>query len=330
MDAHRREVLIACLRRVDCGEPVDSVIRDYPEEANWLREHLIVSGALQMADRPSAEKKSRARESLLYAVAHSDPPAPVATRPRFGFAMAQAALIIVGCLGLTAGVAAASGVNLRSVAGDVVDTLVEPLPLSAGTLQDSVGLEPEERGTDDDSSDGNGHPISQSGAGSVEDDAFADSDSSDVGGPNNTSRSVPVGPLSQTNPLSNNAPDSSPPATGIDGNPPASGPPGGQDHAGQHGTQPGETDPPGQNPGPNGQPGSNGHNGPNSPGNQGDSNQQGQIDSNGNGSNSDQPNGSNGAASNSPNRGGANDQHSGGATGSNQSDGGPAGKGGSK
>lgn len=296
-----------------------------------MREHLIVSGALQMADRPSAEKKNRARESLLSAVAHSDPPANVATRPRFGFAMAQVALIIVGCLGLTAGAAAGSGINLRSVAGDVVDTLVEPLPLSAGTLQDSVGLEPEERGTDDDSSDGSGRPISQSGDGSaVEDDAFADSDSSDVGGPNITSRSVPVVPLSQTNPLSNNAPDSSPPATGNDGNPPASGPPGGQDHAGQHGTQPGETDPPGQNPGHNGQPGSNGHNGPNSPGNQGDSNQQGQNDSNGNGSNGDQPNGSNRAASNSPNGGAPNDQHSGGATGSNPSDGGPAGKGGSK
>ena len=73
MDAHRREILIACLRRVDCGDPVDSVILDYPEEAGWLREHLIVSDGLQMAGEPSAEKKSRARESLRFAVARSAP-----------------------------------------------------------------------------------------------------------------------------------------------------------------------------------------------------------------------------------------------------------------
>ena len=52
------------------------------------------------------------------------------TSLRFGFAVAPVVLMVVICLSLTAGAAAASGVNLRSFAGDVVDSLVEPLPLA--------------------------------------------------------------------------------------------------------------------------------------------------------------------------------------------------------
>ena len=87
--------------------------------------------------------KERARERILSTVAHSTAPSAISSRRQFIFAVAQAALITVGVLVLMVGAAAAAELNLRSVAEQVVDTLVKPLPLSAEGQQHLVGLKAE-------------------------------------------------------------------------------------------------------------------------------------------------------------------------------------------
>jgi hypothetical protein len=147
LDSHHREILLASLRRVDQGDEPDSILRDYPQDAEWLRDYLAFSAALSPHGEPSPEKKNRARESILYAVAHSDPPS-VTTRLRLNFAVAHAGLIVAGCLALTAGAAAASGTSLRSAADDVVDALAEPLALLDEVPHDAVIPDLENRRAD--------------------------------------------------------------------------------------------------------------------------------------------------------------------------------------
>jgi len=77
-------------------------------------------------------------------VGHSGPPSAT-TRLRLVFAIAQAVLVIAGCLALTAGAAAGSGVNLGSVARDLVAVLDEPLALLHEVQQDAIGVELEDR-----------------------------------------------------------------------------------------------------------------------------------------------------------------------------------------
>ena len=77
-------------------------------------------------------------------MAHSGPPSAT-TRLRLGFAIAQAVLVIAGCLALTAGAAAGSGVNLGSVARDLVAVLDEPLALLDEVQRDAIGVELEDR-----------------------------------------------------------------------------------------------------------------------------------------------------------------------------------------
>ena len=321
MDAQRYELLIACLRRVDAGDPVDSVILDYPEEAGWLREHLIVSDALQMTGEPSAEKKSRARESLLSAVAHSPPPANVPTRLRFGFALAPTALMVLICLGLTAGVAAASGVNLRSVAGDVVDSLVEPLPLSAAPPaappmsaegpQDTIALDSEEGAAGNDTAGGERATLQPNDGGVDEDDATL-SDALDDAASDKANLPVEGGSSDETN-----RPANKPAAA----NPSADDPPPGENHGGDQGNKPDETGPPAQTPGPSGPPDGNGHDGS---GSHGDNAQPGGNGSNGDGSSSGRPDGSNGNPSNGSN-GGPDSSNGNPSNGTNGGNGGPDG-----
>jgi len=316
LDAHRHELLIACLRRVDAGDPVDSVILDYPEDAGWLREHLFVSDALQMAGEASAEKKSRARESLLSAVAHSAPPARVPTRLRFGFGLAQVALIVVTTLGVTAGVAAASGVNLRSVAGDVVDSLVESLPLavpppiSAEAPEGPIGLDPEEQAAGDDPAGSGERATLQPNDGGVDEDEATLSDAPDVGTSDNTNLPVEGDPSDETNRPGNKPPADNPP----DDNPTADDPPHGDNQGDDHGTPPAEI---GQPPGPGGPPDGNGQGGSDGSGNHGDNGQPGGNGSNGDGLSGGGPDGSNGNPSNGANGGpdGSNGSPSNGANG---------------
>ena len=102
----------------------------------------LLSQVLQTAVEPLAENKYRVRASVLSAVAKSAPSRRSSTRLRFGFALAQAALVVFGLLGLTAGAAAMAGVSVRSVPRHVVDTLLEPLPPLAENLQGSIMLGP--------------------------------------------------------------------------------------------------------------------------------------------------------------------------------------------
>jgi len=301
------------------------VIRDYPKEAEWIREHLLVSGALLMADTPSAEKKSRARESILNTVGRSDPSAVVATRLRFGFPIAQAALIAVGCLGLAAGVAAASGVDLRSVAGQVVDSLVDPLPLSAETVHDTD--ETGDRGAGEEPS-GAGQAVSQSADSRADEDGgLTPSDSADGGALANVNPPVQGDPPGEITPLCNNPPASNP--TGGAGAPPVNVPSCVPKQGEQDCTDLGESDAPGQDHDPHGQPPGNSHGGSNNAAGQGGG-QPGENDSNGSGSIDNGPNGSNGDPSNGPDGGGPNNQNNGAPSGSNQNSGGPAGQGGHK
>jgi hypothetical protein len=131
LDARRSRIVATCLRRVDDGEPVDEVVRTYPQETDWLRDDLLFAEALRTGGRASPERKDRARESLRSALAHSADVSYLPARPRLAFTIAQLATIIVSFLALTAGAAAAGGVNLRSVPRQVADAMVQPLPLSA-------------------------------------------------------------------------------------------------------------------------------------------------------------------------------------------------------
>ena len=300
LNAQQRDILIACLRRVEQGDRLDSVLRAYPKETRWLREHIAISSALHVAGESSPINKERAREHILSTVAHSTAPSDISSRRQFALAIAQAALITVGVLVLMVGAAAAAGVDLSSVPRHVVDTLAEPLPLSAQSLENSGARKPGE-GEPRAASGGSDREVARSAGGpAIEGDlstltgtGFREVD------PNDTNSLAQGGQPSRTNPAASGTRDSNP--HGNNGEPPGNG---GENQVGNHGNQPGTIGPPGQNPSHSGQPGSDGHNGSNCPGNQGDINQQGQTDSNGNGSNGDKPNGSSGDASNGSNGGG--------------------------
>jgi hypothetical protein len=321
LNARRRAILTACLSRTDRGDPLDSILRDHNDEGDWLRQHLALSNDLTVVCGPSSEAKNRAHQLILNAPARWDPPATVATRLRFAVAMAQAAVIIVGCLTLTAGAAAAVGVNLRSVPRHVVETLLVPLPPLAENIQESVVLGPEGQAAAEDSGGGE-RADSQSGAGSaVKDDAEFIVGVSGGTVPTDASAPVPGDPPSHANPSGNEEPNGNPsainfagaggdppghaggpqgndpPGTGNNGNPPGSGgdPSGGENQGGDHGIQPGPTNPPGPNPGHDGQPRGDAQNGSNCPGNQADTNQQGQIGPNGGGANEHNNGGSSGS-----------------------------------
>lgn len=235
-----------------------------------------------MAGEPSADKKRRARESLLSAVANSVPPANVPPRLIFGFALVQAGLIALTCLAVTAGAAAASGVNLRSVAGDVVDTLIEPLPLSAPlpTLaegpQAPIGLDPVEQAAGDDP------------AGSVRTPgqaAKADADGLDAATSDDTNPPAQDGPFVPITKPGNHPPDD---------NPTVDDPPHGDNQGDDHGTPPDEIGPPAGNPSPGGPPDGNGQGGAGGSGNHGENGQPGVNGPNGDGSSGGGPDGSNG------------------------------------
>jgi uncharacterized membrane protein YgcG len=331
---------MACLRRIDAGDAIDAVLRDRPEDATWLHDHLIVSGALQMAERPSAEQRTRALQSLLSAVAHSDPPAIVARAPRFGFALGSAVFIILLCLGLTAGAATASGLNLRSVARDVVDTLVEPLPVSAPPLLqaeapgDPIGFDPDEVAADD-TTGGKRPAIQPDGGSAAGSDATPSSSPSDAVS-EHTNVLVEAGPLDQNPPADTpesnggNPDDDDPPSGEDDGGdhgapPDDDDPPSGENHGGDDEAPPGDTGPPSPTPTPGGPPGGNGQPGSGGPGNNGPPGGNG---SNGNGSNGGQPGGSGGNPSNGSGGSNGNPSNSGDGGGSHNG-GGSGGSGGS-
>jgi hypothetical protein len=130
LDASRSRIVAACLRSVDEGESVDAVVRTYPHETDWLRDQLLFSETLRTGAGPSSERRAQARESLLSTLAHSANVSYLPPRPRLAFTIAQLATVTVSFLALTAGAAAAGGVNLRSVPRQVADAIVQPLPLS--------------------------------------------------------------------------------------------------------------------------------------------------------------------------------------------------------
>ena len=307
MNARRRAILIACLSRTDRGDPHDSILRDYHDEGDWLPQHLSLSNELTVTCAPSREATNRARQLVLNAPSRLDRPAAAATRLRFAVAMAQVGVIIVGCLTLTAGAAVASGVNLRSVSSDFVDTLLEPLPPIANNLEAATVLAPEREAAAEDSG-GSGGPNSQSDTDSaVDDDDGAILGLSGATVPTHVSAPVQGDPPNHANPSGNHTPNSNPPATSNEGNPPGNGggdPPGWENRAGGHENRPGTTNPAGQTPAHEGQRSNEVGNGSNSPGNQG-GNPQSQTGPHGNESSGEQPNGSN-RASDSTN-GGSND-----------------------
>ena len=73
---------------------------------------MAISDALGIADDSSAEKKDRARESILNTLARSAASSDVSRRRQFAFAIVQATLITAGALVLIVGAAAAAGVDL--------------------------------------------------------------------------------------------------------------------------------------------------------------------------------------------------------------------------
>jgi hypothetical protein len=317
LNARRRAILIACLRRTDRGDPLDSILRDYHDEGDWLRQHLCLSNELTLTCRPSQEATNRTQQLILNAPSRLDRPAAAATRLRFAVTMAQSAIIIVGCLTLTAGAAVASGASLRSVPSDVVETLLEPLPPLADNLPGSLVLGPEGEAAAEASSDSE-RADGQSGVDSaVKDNAEAILGVS--GGTVATDASAPVqgDPPSNANPSGNDTPNSNPPATGNEGSPPGNDgddPPGWENRGGDHDNQPGTTNAAGQNPAHDGQRGSQLRNSSSSAGSQG-GNPQSQTDPHGNESNGEQSNGSN-RASDGTNGGGSSDHDNGGPSGS--------------
>ena len=174
---------------------------------------------------------------MLSGLAQSAPPSRLRTRRRFGFAIAQAALIIVGCLALTAGAAAAADLNFRSVPRHVVDKLVEPLSPLAENLKGSLVLAPEGEAAAADS--GGGHLDNKSGTDSaVNDAAVALSGVSDVSAPTDVNPPVHDDPSSHSNPPGNNAPDGYPAETEHPDN--------GTDRQGSGGHPPDNGNPPGE------------------------------------------------------------------------------------
>src|SRR5439155_24456957 len=151
--------------------------------------------------------KERAREHILSTVAHSTAPSYISSRRQFVFAVVQAALMTVGVLTLMVGAAAAVELNLRSVAEQVVDTLVKPLPLSAEGRQHLVGLNAGERETDDQSAS-QGRPVDPAGDGAAADDAHVTTGFPHVVDPHDTNPLAQGGQHSRTNTPASTPPDS--------------------------------------------------------------------------------------------------------------------------
>jgi hypothetical protein len=145
------------------------VLSSYPKHASWLRELIAISSELSIIRESFPRNRDRARECFLNAVAHSSAPSDFSSGRQFGFASAKAAVIMVGVLGLMAGAAAAAGVNLRAVPGSVIDTLAQPLPLSAEMFQ-NLAANANDRGADqqhDSGGDGRVAAIVHDGANST-------------------------------------------------------------------------------------------------------------------------------------------------------------------
>ena len=215
-----------------------------PEDAGWLQDHLLFSEGLRAAGGSSPENKDRARESMLSGLVKSAPPLRLRTRLRFAFAIAQTALMIFGCLALTAGAAAAADLNFRSVPRHVVDKLVEPLSPLAENLKGSLVLAPEGEAAAADSG-GGGRLDNQSGTDrAVEDAAVALSRVSDVNAPTDVSAPTNVDlPVqddasSHSNQPGNDAPRGNPAETEHPDN--------GRDRQGSGGHPPDNGNPPGE------------------------------------------------------------------------------------
>jgi hypothetical protein len=277
-------------------------VRTYPQETDWLQDHLLFSGALRTRGGTPPERKERARESLLSRLAHSADASYLPARPRIAFTIAQLAIIIVSFLALTVGAAAAGGVNLRSVPRRVVDAIAQPLPLSAQPIHAWPAAQADENA---------GNHVIDAGAadsdapyaGSREDGA--EQSGSEASADTSTVIDAPVTDLLVHNPAAS-APESTP------------------DHREHNPTptahpDPAQGEPTGQNPGQSGQPSSYGHNGSNGPSNAAANSHQSP-------SNGDQTNGPSGNTSVGAN-GGSSDQNSGDSNGSHHS---TASKGGSK
>jgi hypothetical protein len=287
---------------------------------------MAISGALRLVGESSPENKDRARESTLGSLARPATSPGVLSRGRFAFAVMQATLIMVGALGLMVGVATAAELSLRSIAEQVVQTLVEPLPLSAEGLQHSAVLNAAEPGTFDKSA-GVGRPAGPVDGADAVVEASVSAGSPDMGHPRAVNPPAQGGQRSRANPSTGAAPDRNPHGNGDAPRDNASHS-GGESPAGDHGNQPGRTDPAVQNPSHSSQAGGDEHNSANCAGNQRDSTQQAETGAKGIGPGGDQPNGSN--ASSGPSGSGAEDPKSDGSTEQKPSHGGAEEKGGSK
>lgn len=80
MDALLEKTLIASLERLAQGEPVETILADYPEQAAALRPHLMTASGLQaLATQPTVGAKRASQDRFLAAAAalETAPPAPV-------------------------------------------------------------------------------------------------------------------------------------------------------------------------------------------------------------------------------------------------------------
>src|SRR5207244_7271504 len=147
-----------------------------------------------------------------------------------------------------------------SVPRHVLDTLAEPLPLSAQSLENSGARKPGE-GEPRAASGGSDREVARSAGGpAIEGDlsTLTSTGSREVD-PNDTNSLAQGGQPSRTNPPASDTPDGNSPGNG--------GHPGAENEEGNHGNQPGTTGPRGENPTHSGQPGSAAHAEPNCPGN---------------------------------------------------------------
>jgi len=255
---------------------------------------MAISDALGIADDSSAETKDRARESILNTLAHSAVTSDVSRRRQFAFATVQAALVTVGALVLIVGAAAAAGVDLSSVPRRVVDTLVEPLPLSAASGEHLAVLKPRD-GPPSDDSGGSGRDV----ASAVEEPAVQGqpfalvSGTPKTGGPRVTNPPGHSGSPGQTNPAGNDPRHTSTPQTDPAGRGPqskANDPPGGGIGQGHQRTQADAPDPPGNTQCHDGQPGGSEQSASNPANTQEGSDEHEQNHSTDNGSNGDREN----------------------------------------
>jgi len=214
----------------------------------------------------------------------------VTSRRKLAFSFVQAALITVTVLGLMVGAAAAAELNLRSVAEHVVNTLVEPLQLSAAGQIDAAGLNTGEQEPADEASS-IGHPGDPAESGrAVVSDAFVPRGPAEVSDRNGANPRAQGGQRGRTSPPPvSRAPDNNP--QGNRDNPPGNGGQrGGQSQGGDH-NQRGSTD--GQNLIHRGQSSDDRRDESNSSDNQGDSDQKDRTHPTANWLNGDEPDGSN-------------------------------------